>query len=68
MRDYDAAIEAYRSAIRRRYYTAYAHYYLGRSYFNKGMIEDAKTAYREALRVDPLYEPAKESLQRLTNS
>jgi len=43
----------------------YAHTNLARVYLKKGMMEKARKALHQALRVNPEYEPARELLRRI---
>src|SRR5437016_13632697 len=46
----------------------YAHTNLARVYLKKGMMEKARKALHQALRVNPEYEPARELLRRIDGS
>ncbi|MBI3998826.1 MAG: tetratricopeptide repeat protein [Armatimonadetes bacterium] len=63
----EQAIPYLQRALQTRRYDSYhfAHMNLGRAYLLLGRFEDARGAFRQALEVEPDYEPAKEALSRL---
>lgn len=65
LKEFDSAIDSYKKALWLGYNSAYVHYFIGKSYFFKGTIEQAKLEYREALKIDPSYRSAIESLELL---
>jgi len=63
-REFDDAIAAFERARGIRPDQAPVHYNLGLAYQRAGRPQDAQTAFRAALEVDPSYEKAREALER----
>jgi tetratricopeptide (TPR) repeat protein len=61
----DKAIEHYRTALELNPDYAQAHFNLGLVYFKQGHTEMAREEFEAALRTDPGYDKARESLERL---
>jgi tetratricopeptide (TPR) repeat protein len=61
----DKAIKHYRTALELKPDCAEAHFNLGLVYFQQGLTKKAREEFEEALRIDPGYGKARESLDRL---
>ena len=64
-RKLEEAIVHFRSALRLEPDYLYAHFYLGMALEQSGRQAEALPAYREALRIDPRFEPARQRLSAL---
>jgi tetratricopeptide (TPR) repeat protein len=63
----DEAIPYFEKAMRAKRYCCYQfpHFNLGRIYLAKKMYEQAREKFKEALKIDPDYLPAREGLELL---
>ncbi|RCK81339.1 MAG: TPR domain protein, putative component of TonB system [Candidatus Ozemobacter sibiricus] len=61
----DKAIETYKKALSIKPTNENQHYYLGNSYFKKGMFEEAKKEWSEVIRLKPNSKIAKNAQERI---
>ena len=62
---YDKAISEYRTIITSIQDSPVVRYNLGLAYFQKGMTDDAYREWKEALRIDPGFQPALKALESI---
>ena len=67
LRRYDEAISWLERAIEAPRYEPrhYPHFNLGRAYFSKGMINQARACFQEALRIEPEYTLARQAVENI---
>jgi Flp pilus assembly protein TadD/4-amino-4-deoxy-L-arabinose transferase-like glycosyltransferase len=65
MKDYAAAVDPLEKAVRLDSSLAQAHNNLGIALFNVGRVEEARAAFKTALRLEPTNASAKRNLERL---
>ncbi len=56
-KDYFLAITQLQSSVRMNYSNLESYYYLGKSYFNIGKVQQAKSTLQQALEIEPHYFP-----------
>ena len=65
MGDHKGAIALLKANAEDSFRSASAHYGLGRAYKAAGDLEDARTAFRQALLIDPTFKKATDGLNGL---